>query len=794
MNRDCAEIAGCMFNKNFNWLRCGAAGALISVVIGAASATAQSTKPAGVAAAPLKVKDSDSSKDSGKKTKPKGESAAAAKDPDSAPDKTAEPKPPAIPRRESFELGPDQIARFKKYLPKTYGKLTNRAPVHLVALGDSIVDMYLYDESKNDWLKSYPAIFARELATQFYYTGGVRVVVPGAKARAKPTAAHLGPEITFRSLGRGGKLMIHAMQSLTTYGFENPPDIVTVSFGINDAHAGLSLATYARALQEVIETVRARGAELILLGPTLTVDDPPEASMGVTRPYVDTMREIAADNDVLFLDLGDLASLVSVPETITEPAVVFEQVVKQYRRFFNHGSTVDFIHPRPDLHRLLGKRLFTELLDGAKAAPWSISGGTAAFESPEKFTVSYEIKNSSANSIALAALPLIAGGWKPMDAEPKFSMEPGQAKTLQVVYGRAATAPGGFSLPSHEPTLRLPVLLSGAGMTRIEEVRAGIQPCILLWKLAALFNQEKSFALENLLLNTSQDTLKGGWTAEWMGQKRSGQFSLAKGDKQALPLSFDLPDSSAPWRQSSPLTMEIAVSGKKLRFDRMIEVSRNIGLKQQIPLTPASDSAKAPSSDSAFGDRPGVRMKADADINSLYLIYEISGVNLEDDPSPDGKGAFGFDLSLDARSYGKRLGFGATDLLRLSGNAADGVYPFANPQPWAFGTGYAAVFDPRFIKAQLSSTTLGTRRFTVTLPRSYLYLHEWAIGNGNSQLGINTALMFWRGAREGSSSGGFPDELSFSLLANGRHRDDAEGLAVLELTDKPTSRWTVNPY
>ena len=780
-----------MFNTNINWLRCCAAGALISTVIGAASASAQPAKPARVAAAPFKVKDNENSKDSGKKAAPKGGSAVT--DAESAPDKSADSKPPAIPRRESFELSPDQMARFKKYLPKTYGKLTNREPIHLVALGDSVVDMYLYDESKNDWLKSYPARFARELATQFYYTGGVRVVLPGAaKARAKPTAAHLGPEITFRSLGRGGKLMIHAMQSLTTYGFENPPDIVTVSFGINDANAGLSLATYARALQEVIETVRARGAELILLGPTLTVDDPPEASMGVTRPYVDTMREIAADNDVFFVDLGDLASLVSVPETITEPAVVFEQVVKQYRRFFNHGSTVDFIHPRPEMHQLLGKRIFTELLDDAKPAPWSISGATAAFDSPDKFTASYEIKNSSATSMALAALPLIAGGWKPMDAEPKFSLEPGQVRTIQVVYGR--TAAGGFSLPSHEPTLRLPILLSGAGMTRIEEMRAGIQPCIVLWKLAALFNQEKSFALENLLINTSQDTLNGGWTAEWMGQKRSGQFSLAKGEKQALALSFDLPDSSAPWRQSSPLTMEVAVSGQKLRFDRMIEVSRNIGLKQQIPLTPASDSAKAPSSDSALGDRPGVRMKADADINSLYLTYEISGINLEDDPSPAGKGAFGFDLSLDARSYGKRLGFGATDLLRLSGNAADGVYPFANPQPWAFGTGYAAVFDPRYIKAQLSSTASGARRFTVTLPRSYLYLHEWAIGNGNSQLGINTGLVFWRGAHEGSTPGGYPDDISFSLLANGRHRDDAEGLAVLELTDKPTSRWTVNPY
>ena len=777
-----------MFNKSINWLRCCAVGAVVWMTAGAVVASAQpakSARPAAAGASKSKGTDKD------KKAEPKEDAPVAKK----ATEKVTDPETPAMPHRESFELTPDQIARFKLFLPKTYAKLTNREPVHIVALGDSVVDMYLYDESKNDWLKSYPAMFARELATQFYYTGGVRVVLAeSSKTRAKPPVAHLGPEITFRSLGRGGKLMIHAMQSLTTYGFENQPDIVTVSFGINDAIAGLSLTTYARALQEVVDSVRARGAELILCGPTLTVEDPPEASMGATRPYVDTMREIAADNHVFFVDLGDLSPLVSVPDTLTEPVSVFEQVVKQYRRFFNHGSTVDFIHPRPEMHRLLGKRIFTELLDEAKPAPWALSRGAAVFESPDKFTVSYDIKNPSTSGISLSALPLIAGGWKPMDAEPKFSLESGQTRTLKVVYGRADAVPGKSPLPSHEPILRMPILLSGAGTTRIEEVRSEIQPCILLWKLDALFNQEKSFALDNLLLNTSQDTLKGGWTAGWMGQKRSGQFSIAKGDKQALALSFELPDSSAPWRQTSPLTMEIAVGGQKLRFDRMIEVSRNIGLKQQIPLTPASAPEKSPSPDSIGGDRPGVRMRADADINSLYLIYEINGINMEEDPNPKGKGAFAYDLSLDARSYGKRLAFGATDLLRLNGGASDGVYPFANPQPWAFGIGYAAVFDPRFIKAQLSSTASGARRLTITVPRSYMYLHEWAIGNGNSQLGINTGLMFWRGARDRATPGEFAEDLNFSLLANGRHRDDAEGLAVLELTDKPTNRWTVNPY
>ena len=714
---------------------------------------------------------------------------------DSAPASPGAPSPLTIPHRDSFDLTPDQAERFKKYLPKTYAKLMNRDPVHMVAIGDSVVDMFMYDESKNDWLQSYPAIFGKELAKQFFYTGGVRVVLPkSAQRKAEAVLSHLGPEITFRSLGRGGKLMIHAMQSLTTYGFENQPDIVTVSFGINDSTAGLSLATYARALKEVIETVRAGGAELILLGPTLTVDDPPEVSMGMTRPYVDTMREIAADGGVLFVDLGDLSSIVKVPETIDEPAAAFEQIVKQYRRFFNHGGTVDFIHPRPELPRLLGKRIYSELIDGRKAMPWTLKGGKATLESSDKFTLDYQIQNPSKSDISLSALPLIAGGWKPMDADPKLSLKAGETKSLKVAYARSDALKAKSPLPSHEPVLRLPILLSGAGSTRIEEVRAEARPCVLLWKLTTLFNQEKSFSLDNALCNTTTDALKGTWSAEWLGQKRNGDFNLAAGEKKPLGLSFDLPSASDPWRQTRPLTVEIAVAGLKLRFDRMIEISRNLGLKQYITLAPASASEKAPPLDSTATDKPGVRLKADADANALYLMYDISGVNLEDDSSPAGNGAFGFQLSLDARSYGKRLGSGAIDPLRLTGKAADGIYQFGNPQPWAFGMGYAAVFDPRYIKAQLSSTAGGMRRFTVTVPRNYLYLHEWAVGNGNSQLGIDTGIMFWKSSHEGGLPGEYPMDLSFMLLSNGRHRDDAESLAVLELTDKPTARWTVNPY
>ncbi len=38
------------------------------------------------------------------------------------------------------------------------------------------------------------------------------------------------------------------------------------------------------------------------------------------------------------------------------------------------------------------------------------------------------------------------------------------------------------------------------------------------------------------------------------------------------------------------------------------------------------------------------------------------------------------------------------------------------------------------------------------------------------------------------------EETSYSLMRSGRHRDDAQALTVLELTEKATPRWTINLY
>lgn len=700
---------------------------------------------------------------------------------------------PTMPKRGAYDLTPDQVQRFQKFLPKAFVKLTNRAAFKVVEISDSTPVSTSSAGAAEALMNGFGAKFAKELAMQFFYTGGVWLENPPAAPVKKKKAAspvvpqvQMGPQIALRLLSAEDGVLLQASQLYAAHGGKAGPDLVIVRLGLNDALSGLSLARCAKSLQDVIETAKSKGSEIIIVGPPLAVMEPAEVSLGLTRPYADTMREIASDAGVLFVDLGDLSSLVAVPESAKEPADAFEQIVSQCRRLFDAAAPAPYEHPRPEFFSIQGTRIFSLLTKGPAIAPWKISDAVVTLQSAEKLGLHCSLKNTTKDELKLALLPLVSAGWRPLDTSPEITLKAGEAKAIEIVYASSKESPGTFS--SHEPLLRLPILLSGGSMSRIEDVRAEVRPIAFLWKLDTLFNQEKQFGIENFVINTSGAAVKATWSATCLGQKKSGEMSLAPGEKKPAELVFDLPITGEPWRQTSPLTMELTSGSITLHFERTVEISRNLGLKQTVPLLSLADPAKAPAAD----DPRGVRLKIDADPDTLFLIYDIKGVDLED--RGNGLGAFGCEVGVDARSYGKRLETGAISSLRVFGKAADGTYPFEDAEPWAFGDGYAAEYDARYFRAQLSSTASGARRLTISLPRSYFYLHEWAIGNGNSQIGLRTTLGFWKGPRDDAPHGEYPRDLAYALLANGRHPDDALGLAVLELTDKPTVRWTVNPF
>lgn len=686
--------------------------------------------------------------------------------------KAAEPAPPI------YVTPPAVVARLQKFIPRSYAKLSERKPVHVVTVGDDLVDMAGYGDDAGNQLLAWPARFVDELAREFFYPGGVRLIQPN---RGKPdrTAGRVGPDITLRVLTTRGGGIQKAMPLLSTFGFESPPDLVIVSFGLQDSLSAADPMLFAKSLREIIDTVKAKGSDLLLVGPALTIADPEEASLAATRPYAGIMREEAQESGIAFADLGEVASLIRLEAETETPEQVFDDVAKQYRRYFAWPGVQDFLHPQTSLHRKMGALVFKALTEEAIATPWKLNAVGATFTSADEFTATYEVTNTSKAAAKLTLLPLKLPRWLPKDAEAQVELKAGQSQRMTITYQRDNTAAVARfpAFPGHEPVLRLPLLIAGGGRVRVEELASPVQPLAVMWKLDTLTNQTGSFTLDNVVLNTSGKDLAGvAWETEWNGQKKSGKLNLAKDASTTLALTFDLPKPPGPRAIQGALVLNVVVDGVSLRWERTIAAEQNFGLKQDLPLT------------SKKTGKGAVNMRVDADATSLFLTFDMEKLDLEADAAGS---ALIAQFSLDARSYGKRLLSGNTEVIQVQTSAGDGAGAVGPIAPWAFGTGYGMRFDSAGVQARLTSSPQGTRRLSITLPRSYLYLHEWALGNGNSQLGINVRLSLWQGPHDDQKVGGFPPDRTFVLTQNGRARDDAEGLAVLELTDKPTTRWSV---
>lgn len=731
---------------------------------------------------------------------------------------------------EDFELTPAQRERLQQFLPNSLAKLERKEPVHALIVGDSVMSMFAHTDDDSDTLKSYPGVFLSQLADQFYYTGGLRVVRPN---RGKPEKAlnSFGQEITVLNTSRGGRTMIHAMNVLAAAAWEEKPDLVLVGFGINDANARLSLATYRQAVQDVIQTVRSNHADLILLGATPTLTEPPEMGLALTRPYVDTMREVAQAAGVFFADLGDISWLVRVDEPrkgleapapkksaaeapaksqapddekpVPSPAVKiplpedlhpdpdrraarhFQTVATSLRRWFDHRGTIDPIHPNTAMHRLLGRRVFTELLNGPRAAPWTMGVSTARLIDSDHCDVTYRVENNTSAALRLNFLPLVTTHWKPKEAETQIELKPGRKQTVTATYVRVSGAPD--ALPPHEPLLRLPVMVLGNGVARIEDLRARLQPFTMLWNLGTQFNQEGGITVSGRIINSSNEPLDGKWQAAWLGQEFGSGFNAPAGGEAAVKINVKLPaENTTLSRQRGTFAFTVTTKESALQFPRTLEIVQNVGLKRSIPLFA---SGQPESGDPAGGKaQPGATLKLDADPAALYLTWDMQGLNLVEDSAGIAVTA---EINIDARSYGKRLGHGVTEPLRVTAGAADSPGRIGSLPPWLFGNGYAARYNRDLAQAMLSSRPDGSRRLTLMLPRSLFQLHEWALDNGNSQLGFGTRLSIWQPPDNKNPQGA---TLSFTLFENGLHRDDVDSLAVLELTAQPTRRWTTHFY
>ena len=655
-----------------------------------------------------------------------------------------------------FDLSPVQRDRWRKFLPQTLLKLSRRERVLIVVLGDAILDGATVEAGEDPVLKSFAGVFSSKLAAQFYYTGGVRVVRTDAKLRSKESMV-FGPEILIQPVSTSS--LLSAPSALATVGFQGPPDAVLVAQGLEDGLAGVSASDMAAAFRSLLDTARGKRLEIIVAGPIPQATDPEEASLALTRATSSLLREASAKANVIFSDLGDLSRLLEAPPGAKGADQIFPAMMQEYQNLLNLVPAAGVMTPTTTMHAAMGRLLYQDVMQGAPAVAWRISSAKATLAGADRLTLEFELANTRREALSLTVLPLVPAGLKPKDANPEIILAAGARRTINVDYSITDT----HCLPLSDGEMRLPVLVISGKQSRIEDIVVPLHPFSVTWNARAAFNQESEFSPELEIENSTGAGLTAAWEANWAGKPQEGKIVLDANGSEVLKLSLPLPtEGKAPLRRVLPLKIAVSSDGVRQAFDRDIEITRNMGLKETVAMS-ATD-----------GQDSAVTLRADADKMKLFLTLDLTGVSLADDSS--GR-AFELLLNLDARSYGERLTPGATAALRITGKAADGDAQVDPIAPWAFGSGYAAVFEPKEIHASLSSSAGGGRRLTISLPQSYFYRHEWALGNGNSQLGVN--VRFKGGGRD------------YFLTTSRRQGDDAEGLSVLELTDTPTLRWTV---
>ncbi len=700
--------------------------------------------------------------------------------------------------RASYPLTDTERERLAQYIPRTFAKLQRRdpaAPVHIVALGDSVTRYVSYDGHENDSHRAYHGVFAAELAREFFYTGGVRDVEP-TKGNPEKATPSQGPEITLRNLGMGGKNMLHGLSRLTTDAYVYGPDLVLINFGINDGRGGAPLPTFTRALRRSVEILKERGVDVILLGPSVVREDDTFEQTARTMIYGDAVRAVAAETGVLFVSLADVTAGGAGIDPMGTPEAARAAIFADMGRIFEHGSDadgkpiIDALHPAEAGHRAMGKWIFEVLMHGSPAPNYKLAGATVTLGTGGNATVDLRLKNLSPKERAgyLLALPNLANL---APGQSAFPFDLGSRKDLEVRLECKTTDPGdAFAFPGHEGVLRLPFFIADGKATVPMVVEVPVMPVNVVWKYGLKREIVNALSVEAEVVNYGTTALAGSYEGAWAGQKVSGNWTAPPGGTGALALSFRPPagKETPRLRDDIRLTLKTA-DGTTLQFRRGLEVTRNVAIWDTVKLA-RSDLYLGGGNDGIPNAGSEVSVTPMADKGGLYLTYRLSGVPLVDTPE---NAALAIEVNLDARLSKEGRSFGFTDAVRVQIRMDSPEVKVGILRNAIFGDGYDRAIDSKDIPVSREVLPGGGLQIVIKIPRSYLYLHEWALGNGNSILGFSTRVYTLEIPAD-YPEGVYTTARRFVLNEPDDSPHSSDSLLDLELDLESTGRWTARLY
>jgi len=158
----------------------------------------------------------------------------------------------------------------RKHVARTRKELEDGCSVTLVSFGDSITAGYAVR-------RGFPS-FWKEALKKKYPEASIDIV----------------------NSGTSGDTTLDGIAKLKWAVLSYHPDLVTINYGINDAFMGLPLEEFKANFKEIAGTVKAEGAEVVLL-----------SSQPLETPYYDklvlnyyqTVEAVAKELDVGFLDV-----------------------------------------------------------------------------------------------------------------------------------------------------------------------------------------------------------------------------------------------------------------------------------------------------------------------------------------------------------------------------------------------------------------------------------------------------------------------------------------------------------
>ena len=697
-----------------------------------------------------------------------------------------------MPHGFAYPLTQAQRDRLTKYVPKALEKLERRQPIHVVVIGEGVSRMMTRDERSQDVLSSMYGHFLEGIEAEFYYTGGVRLINPIGERPFK-NRTHKGEEITFEQFTEPDGTVLSALRQMSGRALLNHPDVVMIQAGVNDCLSGLLLDTFAKTLARAVVKAQEQGAEVILVGPTLVHEPGASGSWGATRTYAAACRSVAAETGAMYLDPAvDLARTRPIPDG-GDPAEKAGQVSEAIAlELFDYGPGIkETVLINVEAHRRAGRGLFEQFLDGSRPSGWQLSG-TGLLVRPRELEVAVEVTNASDREKhgVLVALD-IGNAWRATIPAFDLSCKAGAKQKFKILYRqRIASGEGDDAtyVPSHFPegVLTCPILISDHYDTNLLDLAGPMGPIRVEWDFVPQQGRRGTFPLKFTFQNAAAEPVRGTYELVYANQRARVSFELAPNQTKEFSNQCTLPKDAECWGAKHPVLLTVDTGAAKFVEEREVEVIRDQRLGEVRPLARADGLTVAAGSVEADGK---VSLAISADPEMLKLRFELGTVEVQSIP---GKPSILLELSLDGRPSGESGSPGFDYPMQIGFSPSDGPGKVASIGDAAFGDGYSKELSSLGVFAHLAIEEGGRRRVDVSIPKLYLYRHDWKLGDPESRIGVLARVNFAR--RDSNGMGGYPPEARWMNAGAPLSRDDAAALPQVELAPGDSSVWAVHLY